>query len=205
MSSPGRVAAAFAIGTLVPLGALLVLLPVAGAWGLFIGSSIARPLAMLGVACVAGGQFAGGALGRGVRLRVAFGVAFPVGLAIPLVLVSGLEALSGHEAVTELALGFVPEFVLAYGLLGAVGGTLSGEGGRRTAQAVAAFVGGGVIGGLTLVGVVAVVAGSSSAAAPVARVCGAVVACCVPAALGGWWHAKLRLKPTSERSAASGG
>ena len=126
-------AAAFAIGTLVPLSALLVLLPLAGAWGLFIGSSMARPLAILAVACVAGGQFAGGALGRGVRLRVAFGVAFPVGLAIPLVLVSGLEALSGHETITQLALGFMPGFVFAYGLLGAVGGTLSREGWRGTA------------------------------------------------------------------------
>lgn len=194
-------AAQFAIGTLVPLSALLVLLPLAGAGGLFIGSSMARPLAILAVACVAGGQFAGGALGRGVRLRVAFGVAFPVGLAIPLVLVSGLEALSGHETITQLALGFMPGFVFAYGLLGAVGGTLSREGWRGTAQAGALFAAGGAVGGVILVGVVALVAGVTSAAAPMARVCGATAACCAPAAIGGWWHAKLRHAPTSQRRA----
>ena len=182
-----RVDVAFAVGTLVPVGTLLVVVPLAGAAGFFIGSSIGRPLAMLAVACVVGGQFAGGALRHGVQSRVAFGAAFPIGLAIPLVVVSGLEALSGHEAVTELAVRFVPVFALAYGLLGAVGGTLSGEGWRGTARAVCAFTGGGVVGGVTLAAVVALMAGSSSVAAPVARACGAAVACVIPGAIGGWW------------------
>ena len=182
-----RVEVAFAVGTLVPVGTLLVVLPLAGAAGFFVGSSLGRPLAMLGVACVAGGQFAGGALRRGVRSRVAFGLAFPIGLAIPLVVVGGLEALSGHEALTELAVRFVPVFALAYGLLGTVGGALSGGGWRRTVQAVGAFTAGGVVGGVTLAAVVALVADSSGPAAPVARACGAAVACVIPPAIGGWW------------------
>ena len=193
-------AVAFAVGTLVPVGTLLVVLPLAGAAGFFSGSSIGRPLALLGVACVAGGQFAGGALRRGVLSRVAFGVALPIGLAIPLVVVSGLGALSGHEAVTELAMRFVPVFALAYGLLGAVGATLSGEGWRGTAQAVGAFSGGGVVGGVTLAAVVALLAGTSGTGAAVARACGAAVACAIPAALGGWSLGRPRLIPPKQPS-----
>ena len=194
-SARRRVAVAFVVGTLVPVATLLVVLPLAGAAGVFIGSSVGRPFAMLGVACVAGGQFAGGALRRGRRSRVAFGVAFPIGLAMPLVVVSGLGALSGHETVTDLAVRFVPVFALAYGLLGAVGGTLSAEGWRGTAQVAGAFTGGGVVGGVTLTAVVALVASSSGAAAAVARTCGAVVACVIPAAVGGWRLARPHLTP----------
>jgi hypothetical protein len=57
------------------------------------------------------------------------------------------------------------------------------------------------MGGVILVGVVALVAGVTSAAAPMARVCGATAACCAPAAIGGWWHAKLRHAQTSQRRA----
>ena len=177
---------AFAVGTLVPVGTLLLVVPLLGASGFFVGGSIARALATLGVACLAGGQFAGGALRRGVRSRLAFGVAFPIGLAIPLVVVSGLAALSGREGFTELGL-FVPGFVLAYGLLGAVGSALSGDGWRRTARTGGAFAAGGLCGGVALAGVAALVAGSSSGAAMVAHTVGAAVACLVPTALGGWW------------------
>lgn len=184
---PRRVAVAFAVGTLAPVVTLLVVLPLAGAAGFFNGSSIGRPFAMLLVACVAGGQFAGGALRSDVRSRVAFGVAFPIGLAIPLVVVSGLEALSGHEAVTALAARFVPVFALGYGFLGAVGGALGGEGWRETARGVGAFTGGGAVGGVALAAIVALMAGSSGAVAPVARACGAAVACVIPVVMGGWW------------------
>ena len=192
-----RVAVAFAVGTLVPVGTLLVVLPLTGAAGFFVGSSIGRPLAMLGVACVAGGQFAGGALRRGVQSRMAFGVAFPLGVAIPLVVVSGIAALSGHEAVTNLAVRFIPVFAVAYGLLGAVGAALSGEGWRGAVRAAGAFTGGGVVGGVTLTVVVALAAGSSGAAAAVARACGAAVACAIPAALGGWCLARAPARQSS--------
>ena len=133
-----------------------------------------------------GGQFAGGALRRGVRSRLAFAIAFLIGLPIPLVVVSGLEALSGREGFTELGLGFVPGFVIAYGLLGAVGSALDGDGWRRTVRASGAFAGGGLCGGVMLAGVVTLAAGSSGGVL-VAHTVGAAVACILPTAIGGWW------------------
>lgn len=191
-----RVAVAFAVGTLVPVGTLLVGFPLVGAAGGFLGSSVGRPLAALVVACVAGGQYAGGALGGGWRARIAFGAAFLVGLPIPLVVVSGLAALSGHERVSDLAWGFAPGFGIGFGLLGVVGGILCRAHWRETVQAAGVLVAAGVIGALTLAGVVALVASTSSPAAPVARVCGAAFACAAPAAIGGWRFTRLRRRPT---------
>ena len=188
-----RVAAVFAVATLLPLAVLLVVVPLVGAWGGFVGSSVRRPLAMVLVACVVGGQWAGGRVGRGVRLRVAFGVAFPIALMIPLLTVAGLESLSGHETIVGLARWLVPAFVVAYSLLGVVGGVLSGRPSRHTVQVAGMCAGGGVVGGMVLAGVVVGTVGLPATVAGVVRACGAVIACALPAAVGGWGLAMPRL------------
>jgi len=189
-----RVAVAFAVAALLPLAVLLVVVPLVGAWGGFVDSSVRRPLAMVLVACLVGGQWAGGRLGHGVRLRVAFGVAFPIALMIPLLIVAGLESLSGHETLVGLARWFVPAFALAYSLLGAVGGLLSGSPRGHTARVAGICAGGGAVGGIVLAGVVVGTVGLPATAAGVVRVCSAVVACALPAAVGGWGLATPRLR-----------
>ncbi|MCY4025225.1 MAG: hypothetical protein OXH75_02790, partial [Acidobacteria bacterium] len=57
-------AARFAVGASIPFGAWLLLLPLLGAWGAYPGGTVARPIAVVAVACAAGGLLAGSALAR---------------------------------------------------------------------------------------------------------------------------------------------
>ncbi|MEE2791419.1 MAG: hypothetical protein VX453_07305 [Acidobacteriota bacterium] len=186
LSSRWRVAVVFALATLFPVTVLLVAVPLVGAWGGFLEASIQRPVAMLSVVSLVAGQWAGGRLGHGVRVRVAFGAAFLIGLPLPLLIVAGLGSLSGHETVTGLAGAFMLAFALTYSLLGAVGVGLSGFGWRRTVQVAVMFAGGGAVAGMVLAGFVAGTAGASAPVEAVVRACGAAAACALPAAVGGW-------------------
>ena len=184
-ASRWRVAVAFALATLFPVTVLLVGVPLAGSWGGFIEASIRRPVAMLALASFAAGQWAGGRLGHGVRVRVAFGSAFLIGLPLPLLIVAGLGSLSGHETVAGLAGVFMLAFALAYSLLGAVGIGLSGFGLRCIVQVSVMFAGGGAVAGLMLAGFVWGTVGASDPVEAVVRTCAAAVACALPAAVGG--------------------
>ena len=121
-------AATFAAGALVPFAAWLLLLPVLGALDLYRGATILRPLAVVLLASVAGGLVAGGALGPGLRWRVAFGAAFGATLWIPYLILGSLPALSGVERLADLLVGFTPALATSHALLGALGLVLGGSG-----------------------------------------------------------------------------
>ena len=198
LPSRWRVAVAFALATLVPVTVLLVVVPLVGAWGGFIEASIQRPVAMLSVASLAAGQWAGGRLGYGVRVRVAFGAAFLIGLPIPLLIVAGLGSLSGHETVAGLAGVFMLAFSLAYSLLGAIGVGLSGFGWRCTVQVAVMFAGGGAVAGMVLAGLMGATVGAPAPVEAVVHACGAAAACALPAAFGGWSIATFCLGGSSD-------
>ena len=146
LRAAARAAVGFAGGALIPFATWLLLLPALGAWGLYGGASIARPVAVLAVACAAGGIVAGGALG-GTRWRAAFGAAFCAAAWVPLSLLSGLPALGGGEQAVELAAVFLPGFALAYAALGAGGLALAGCGWRCASLGALVFGGAGAAGG----------------------------------------------------------
>ena len=180
---------------LLPLAGLLVLIPTLGGAGIFVGGSVVRVLAALGVATILGGIVAGDALRQGWRGRLAFSVAFPLGAGVPLFAVTTLQALSGHESVIQLMVGLGGSFALSFAVMGAVGATLLGGGWRLTGRSALAFASAGALGGMVLVGVAQLPATADGGAW--LRLIGSLVALLGSAAGGGWWLAGLS---TSDRT-----
>lgn len=191
-TGPRRTAAAFAAGALLSLAPPLLLLPALGALDLYRGATALRPIAVVLLACAAGGVVAGGALGAGMRRRAAFGAAFGATLWIPLLVLVSLPALSGVERFAELLVGFAPALAASHALLGALGLGLGGSGWRRACAGALAFGAAGAAGGVLLALVVRLSAGSSGAAAFAAGALGAGVACLLPLTLAGYWLGCLR-------------
>ena len=181
-----RAAGAFAGGALIPLAAWLVLLPALGAWDLYRGATMLRPVAVLVVACAAGGVVAGGALG-GLRRRTAWSIAFGFTFWMPLLVLSSLPALSGGESVVNLVTAVVPPFSVSLALLAAVGLALGGNGWRGAAKGTLVFGAAGAAGGVLLALVVRLAAGSGVAGAFAVNAFGGAAACLLPLTLGGWW------------------
>ena len=192
-------AAAFAAGGLVPLAAWLVLLPALGAWDLYRGGTMLRPVAVLMASCAAGGIVAGGGFGGDLRWRAALGVAFCAALWIPLLLLGTLPALSGGERLSELVLGFTPGVAAAHALLGGLALALGGGGWSRAWRGAAACGAAGTAGGLLLAVVVRLSAGGDGAAAFAVSALGGGAACLLPLALAGWWFGRLRPGSTPHR------
>ena len=193
-SRPRAAAAAargFAAGALIPFATWLLVLPTLGAWGLYAGGSIARPIAVLGAACAAGGVVAGNALG-GVRWRAAFGAAFCVAGWVPLLLLSGLPALGGREGAAELAVVLVPGFVSAYAALGAAGLALAGCGWRCGSSGALVFGAAGAAGGAVGSAVAGLAPGEVGVAGFAVQSLGGGSAYLLPAAAGGWWIGRRR-------------
>ena len=186
-------AATFAAGALVPFAAWLLLLPVLGALDFYRGATILRPLAVLLLACAAGGFVAGGALGTGLRRRAAFGAAFGATLWIPYLILSSLPALTGAERFVDLLVGFTPALAVSHALLGATGLSLGGHGWRRACVGALVFGAAGGAGGVLLVLVVRLSAGSTGAAAFAVGALGGCTACLLPLTLAGWWLGRSRL------------
>ena len=184
-------AVTFAAGALVPFAAWL-LLPALGALDLYRGATILRPVAVLLLACVAGGFVAGGALGPGLRRRAAFGAAFGATLGIPFLVLGSLPALSGRERFVDLLVGFTPVLAAAHALLGALGLALGGGGRRLACVGAVGFGAAGAAGGVLLALVVRLSAGCVGASAFAAGVLGGGVACVLPLTLAGWWLGCLR-------------
>ena len=180
-------AATFAVGALVPCAAWLLLLPALGALDFYRGATILRPVAVLLLACAAGGVVAGGALGPGLRWRVAFGVAFAATLWIPLLILSSLSALSGVERLVDLLVVFAPALAVAHALVGALGLASGGSGWRPACVGALVFGAAGTAGGLLLALVVRLSAGSAGTAAFGFSALGGGAACLLPLTLAGWW------------------
>ena len=179
-------AATFAAGALVPFATWLLLLPALGALDFYRGATILRPVAVLLLACAAGGIVAGGALG-GVRWRAAFGAAFGATLWIPLLILGSLPALSGRERIVDLVVGFTPAFALSYAFTGACGLALGGSGWRRASLGSLVFGAAGVAGGMLLALAVRLTPGVTGVAAFAVSAIGGGVACLLPLTLAGWW------------------
>ena len=186
LRAAARAAVGFAAGALIPFATWLLLLPALGAWGLYGGASIARPVAVLAVACAAGGIVAGGALG-GTRWRAAFGAAFCAAAWVPLSLLSGLPALGGGEQAVELAAVFLPGFALAYAALGAGGLALAGCGWRCASLGAFVFGGAGAAGGGVLASAAGLAPGEVGLVGFAVQSLGGGAAFLLPAAAGGWW------------------
>ena len=178
----------------MPVVVWLVVLPALGALDLFAGASIFRPIGLLLAASAVGGAMAGGATGTGWRGRAAFGVAFVALLWVPLLAVSTLPALGGRETLTELAIGLAPGFVLAYGLIGALGAVLDGAdaagsgvgaGWPRVATAGLVFGTAGLLGGLLVALVASLSPGATGLAGFAISLLGGG-ACLIASAAGGW-------------------
>ena len=183
--TPGKVAARFAVGASIPFAAWL-LLPFLGALGAYDGGTVARPIAVVAVACVAGGVLAGSALG-GARWRIAFATAFCSAGWMPLLLLGTLPALGGRETAVGLAVAFAPGFAVAYTMLGAAGLALGGAGWRGACRGAIAFGAAGAAGG-ALLGVVAGLApGAVGLPGFAVQSIGGGAAFLLPAAAGGWW------------------
>lgn len=180
-------AATFAAGALLALAPSLLLLPALGALDLYRGATVLRPVTVALLACVAGGVVAGGALGAGMRWRVAFGAAFGATLWIPLLILASLPALSGVEGLAELLVGLAPALAVSHALLGALGLALGGSGWRRACVGALVFGAAGAAGAVLLAVVVRLAAGSTGAAAFSVGALGGGVACLLPVTLGGWW------------------
>ena len=163
-----------------------MLLPALGAWGFYGGASIARPLAVLAVACAAGGIVAGSGVG-GVRWRAAFGAAFCAAGWVPLLLLSGLPALGGRERAAELAVVLLPGFALAYAALGAMGLALAGCGWRCASLGAFVFGAAGAAGGGVLAPAAGLAPGEVGLVGLAVQSLGGGAAFLLPAAAGGWW------------------
>lgn len=186
-----HVATGFAAGALIPFATWLLVLPALGAWGLYAGGSIARPIAVLGAACAAGGVVAGNAIG-GARWRAAFGAAFCAAGWVPLLLLSGLPALGGREGAADLAPVLVPGFASAYAALGAAGLALAGCGWRCGSSGALVFGAAGAAGGAVVSAVAGLAPGATGVAGFAVQSLGGGVAFLLPAAAGGWWIGRRR-------------
>ena len=192
MPTPARTAAAFAAGGLIPFATWLVLLPALGAWDLYRGGTILRPVVLVLLACVAGGAVAGGTLGGTApggsgRWRLAFGTAFGATLWMPFLVLGTLPALSGGEKILELVVGFTPALAVSHALLGGIALALGGSGWMPVWKGTAAGGVAGAAGGVLLALIVRLSAGSGGAAEFAVSVLGAGVACLLPLAFAGWW------------------
>ena len=175
---------------LVSIAGPLVVVPVIGAAGLFAGGSALRLLVALGFPAAVGGVLAGRSLQRGWRGSVAFGIAFPVGVAVALFAVTTLGALSGRETPGQLVAAYVGILSVAYALIGVVGASIAGLGWRLVGRALPAFGASGAAGGLVLA-VVAMVLSVAGTAGPLLQVVGSAAAFLVPAATSGWWLGRI--------------
>ena len=181
-----RAAALCATGTAIPVAVWIVGLPALGAFGLYDGSSVLRPIGVVLAACAAGGAVAGGAMGVGWRPRVAFAVAFVAGLWLPLLELGTLPALAGRERFAQLVVGLVPGFTLGWCVIGAGGVALSGgTTWPRVATAGLVFGAAGGLGGLLLAGAAALAPGASGLAGFAVSLLGGV-ACLTSSAIAGW-------------------
>ena len=179
-----------------------MLLPALGAWDLYREGSILRPVAVLLLACAAGGVVAGGGLGGAGRWRAAFGAAFAGALWLPYLLLGTLPALSGDERLRELVVGLMPGLAVAHALLGGMALALGGSGWRLTLRGAAVFGAAGAAGGLLLALLVRLSAGAGGVPGFAVSALGAGSACLLPLASGGWWIGRLRLGPTPRRARA---
>lgn len=202
----------FAAGASIPFGAWLLLLPLLGAWGAYAGGTVARPIAVVAVACAAGGLLAGSALARpggrvrspraretlasrvprrrlpgGVRWHLAFGAAFSVAGWMPLLLLGTLPALGGRETAAGLAVVLAPGFALAYAVLGAAGLALGGAGWRNACRGAIAFGAAGAAGGALLAVAAGLAPGAVGLPGFAVQSIGGGAAFLLPAAAGGWW------------------
>lgn len=180
-------AATFAAGGLIPLATWLLLLPALGAWDLYRGGTLLRPVAVLVLASAAGGVVAGSALGGGARRRAGLAVAFGATLWMPLFTLASLSALSGAERFLDLLVGFTPILTVSHALLGGLGLALGGGGWRRACEAAVAFGMTGGMGGALLALLVRASAGSGATASFAVSVLGGGTTCVLPLALAGWW------------------
>ena len=184
------VALGFSGGMLAAITGPLFVVPVIGASGLFVGGSMFRLLAALGIPAVVGGALAGRSLRRGWRCTLAFAVAFPVGLSVAFLAVTTLGALSGRETPARLATAYVGIFSVAYALLGVVGVSLAGLGWRLVSRVLVAFGASGAAGGLVLASVTTVPSLGGTADASL-QIVGSAAALLIPAALCGWCLGRL--------------
>ena len=175
----------FAAGASIPFAAWL-LLPFLGVLGVYGGGTVARPLAVVAVACVAGGALAGSALG-GVRWRIAFAAAFCSAGWMPLLLLGTLPALGGRETAVGLAVVLAPGFALAYTMLGAAGLALGGAGWRGATRGAIVFGAAGAAGGALLAVVAGLAPGAVGLSGFAVQSIGGGAAFLLPAAGGGWW------------------
>ena len=180
---PSRTTLGFLAGMGVTAAGLFVLPPILGGAGFFAGASGARPLLALIAAAVIGGAIAGASVRPARRGMVAFGLAFPLGLFFPFLLVLGTQALSGREPPFVVLAGTLLSFGLSFGVLGGLGTACLGRGWWLAARATVVFAGAGAVGGavLGLATVLLARADSNAALVTVAT----VLAFLVPAALAG--------------------
>lgn len=148
-----------------------------------------RPVAVLMLACAAGGVVAG--LGGRLRWRAALGAAFCAALWMPFLMLSALPALSGGERLGELVLGLTPGVAASHALLGGLALALGGSGPGRAWRGAAVFGAAGAAGGLLLALIVRLSAGGGGAAAFAVSALGGGAACVLPLTLAGWWLGRL--------------
>ena len=173
-----------------------MLLPGLGALGVYRGGTMLRPVAVLMLACAAGGVVAGGGLGGNLRWRAALGAAFCAVLWMPFLVLGTLPALSGGERLGELVLGFTPAVAASHTLLGGLALALGGGGWSRAWRGAVVLGAAGTAGGLLLALIVRLLAGSDGAAAVGVSALGGAAACLLPLTLAGWWLGRLRLGST---------
>ena len=176
-----------------------MLLPALGAWDLYREGSILRPVAVLLLACAAGGVVAGGGLGGAGRWRAALGAAFAGVLWMPYLLLGTLPALSGGERLVELVVGLLPSLAISHALLGGMALALGGSGRRRAWRGAAVFGAAGAAGGLLLALLVRLSAGAGGMPGFAVSALGGALACLLPLASGGWWLGRRRLGPNPRR------
>ena len=158
-----------------------------------------RPVAVLLLACAAGGAVAGGGLGGAGRWRAALGAAFAGALWMPFLMLGTLPALSGGERLLELVAGLLPGLAVSHALLGGIGLALGGSGWRLALRGAAVFGAAGAAGGLLLALLVRVSAGAGGVPGFAVSALGGALACLLPLASGGWWLGRWRLGPNPRR------
>lgn len=152
---------------------------------------MARPIAMVVVACAAGGALAGRALG-GARWRIAFGTAFCAAGWIPLLLLGTLPALGGRETAIGLAVVLAPVIGLAHATLGGAGLALGGAGWRTAGRGAVVFGAAGAVGGAGLAMAAGLAPGAAGLPGFAVHVAGGGAALLLPLAAGGWWIGRER-------------